>query len=92
MAPTMSTMSTQGKYPAKAHCQRVAAELNMPKGMILLKGAKTKFYPDSDQPVPFRQNRYFYYMTGCNEPGCWMTYEVEKEKLTLWMRAKGYKV
>ena len=87
MAPTMSTLSlVEGsKYPAKAHCQRVASQLNIPKGLILLQGAKTKFYPNSDQAVPFRQNRYFYYLSGVNEPGCWITYEAEKDKLTIWL-------
>ena len=85
----MSTLTLKGsgmdKYPAKAHAQRVATELNIPKGLILLQGAKTKSYPNSEQPIPFRQNRHFYYLTGCNEPGCWVTYQVEKDKLTLWL-------
>ena len=73
------------KYPAKAHARRVAAELNIPKGLILLQGAKQNYYPNSDQPIPFRQHRQFYYLTGCNEPGSWMTYDVEKDTLTLWL-------
>lgn len=73
------------KYPAKAHAKRVADKLKLDNGLILLAGAKTQYYPDSDQPIPFRQDRAFYYLTGCNEPGCYVTYETAKEKLTLWL-------
>ncbi|KAK3686297.1 hypothetical protein LTR37_019980 [Vermiconidia calcicola] len=73
------------KYPAKAHAQRVADKLKLSNGLILLKAAKQQYYPDSDQPVPFRQERSFYYLTGCNEPDSFVTYETAKDKLTLWL-------
>lgn len=73
------------KYPAKQHAQGVAAQLKLNNGLILLQGTKTKYYKDSDLPIPFRQDRSFYYITGCNEPGCYVTYEVEKDNLTLWL-------
>ncbi|KAK5174483.1 uncharacterized protein LTR77_001563 [Saxophila tyrrhenica] len=77
------------KYPAKAHAQRVAEKMKMENGLILLSGAKTQYYPDSDQPIPFRQNRAFYYLTGCSEPGCHVTYETAADKLTLWLPKAG---
>ena len=73
------------KYPAKAHCQRVADKLNFENGVIVLCGEQAAVYSDSDQPCPFRQNSYFYYLTGCNEPGCYVTYEIEEDKTTLWI-------
>ncbi len=77
------------KFPAKAHAQRVADKLKLDNGLILLQGAETQYYPDTDMPIPFRQNRAFYYMTGCNEPGCYVTYETAKDKLTLWIPKVG---
>lgn len=52
------------KYPAKQHAQRVAQKLKVSKGLIYLPGAPTEFEEDSDQPKPFRQRRYFYYLSG----------------------------
>ncbi|KAK3059228.1 hypothetical protein LTR09_000794 [Extremus antarcticus] len=77
------------KYPAKAHAQRVAEKLKMENGLIIISGAKVQYYPDSDQPIPFRQDRAFYYLTGCNEPGCHVTYETASDKLTLWLPKAG---
>jgi Xaa-Pro dipeptidase len=73
------------KYPAKAHARRVAEAVGSPSAVIGLQGVKTVPYANSDQPRHFRQDRYFYYITGCNEPGCYVTYEVAKDFLTLWL-------
>jgi len=73
------------KYPAKVHARRVAEAAGSPSAVIGLKGEKTVPYANSDQPRHFRQDRYFYYITGCNEPGCYVTYEVAKDYLTLWL-------
>ena len=35
--------------------------------------------------MPFRQRRYFYYLTGCNEPDCHVTYDVGKDELCLYV-------
>jgi Xaa-Pro aminopeptidase len=40
---------------------------------------------DSDQPVPFRQRRYFYYLSGCNESDCYVLYDISKDFLTLYI-------
>jgi hypothetical protein len=48
----------EGKYPAKAHAERVAAYLKQNKksanGLIYLEGQKTRMIEDNDEPVPFR--------------------------------------
>lgn len=86
---TTFTLRTAGsgidKYPAKAHAQRIADQLCATQGLILLKGEKSKLWRNSDMPAPFRQDRYFYYMSGCNEPNCYVSYDIAKDKLTLWL-------
>ena len=34
---------------------------------------------------PFRQRRYFYYLSGVNEPGCYLTYDIERDHLILYI-------
>lgn len=48
-------------------------------------GEKTVLLKDSDQPVPFRQRRYFYYLSGCNEADCYVSYDIAKDELTLYI-------
>jgi Xaa-Pro dipeptidase len=87
--PTEVQYHVQGhgtnKYPAKAHARRVAEATGSSSAVIGLEGVKTVPYSNSDQPRHFRQDRYFYYITGCNEPGCYVTYEVSRDFLTLWL-------
>ena len=52
------------KYPAKQHARRVAHKLGVSNGLVYLPGAETVFLEDSDQARPFRQRRYFYYLSG----------------------------
>lgn len=73
------------KYPAKAHARRVAQKLRVSHGHILLAATRAASWPNSDMPAPFRQDRYFYYLTGSNEPDCYTTYDIEKDLLTLWL-------
>ncbi|RMX86451.1 hypothetical protein D0869_03084 [Hortaea werneckii] len=83
------------KYPAKAHARRVADTLSSSPsssstssgGLIVVTAAQSRPWPDSDMPAPFRQARYFYYLTGCNEPGCFVVYDIKHDKLTLWLPA-----
>ncbi|KAI7090867.1 putative Xaa-Pro aminopeptidase [Hortaea werneckii] len=82
------------KYPAKAHARRVADALfsssssdSSSGDLIVVTAAKSRPWPDSDMPAPFRQARYFYYLTGCNEPGCCVVYDIKHDKLTLWLPA-----
>ena len=86
----MAAMSTlkpvrMDKYPAKQHARRIARNMEMPKGLIVMKGAQKQLYAGSSDVMPFRQARAFYYLTGCNEAGCWTTYDVAADKLTLWL-------
>ncbi|RMY75143.1 hypothetical protein D0863_02789 [Hortaea werneckii] len=79
------------KYPAKAHARRVADALaqsssyDISGDLIVVTAAQSRPWPDSDMPAPFRQARYFYYLTGCNEPGCCVVYDIKHDRLTLWL-------
>ncbi|KAM0713755.1 hypothetical protein Q7P37_010717 [Cladosporium fusiforme] len=73
------------KYPAKAHARRVAEAHGSDSGVIVLEGERKVNYSNSDQPRHFRQDRYFYYITGCNEPDCYVTYNIAEDCLTLWL-------
>ncbi|KAI2626712.1 metallopeptidase family M24-domain-containing protein [Hypoxylon sp. NC1633] len=73
------------KYPAKLHARKVAKELGVDNGLIYLPGQLESTWEDSDQGPPFRQRRYFYYLTGADFPGCSVTYDIAADKLTLWI-------
>ncbi|KAL1598335.1 hypothetical protein SLS59_007019 [Nothophoma quercina] len=73
------------KYPAKQHARRVQEKLGIDEGLIYLAGQAAKNNEDSDMPAPFRQRRYFYYLTGCNEPSCHMTYDIQHDTLSLFI-------
>lgn len=73
------------KYPAKSHARRVAEKLGVDHGHIILAATRAANWPNSDMPAPFRQDRYFYYLTGSNEPDCYTTYDIKKDILTLWL-------
>ncbi|KAF2194812.1 hypothetical protein K469DRAFT_706295 [Zopfia rhizophila CBS 207.26] len=73
------------KYPAKQHAQRVKEKLGVPDGLIYLPGSRNRNNEDSDMPAPFRQRRYFYYMSGCNEPDCHLTYDIQNDSLVLFI-------
>jgi Xaa-Pro dipeptidase len=36
-------------------------------------------------PSLFRQRRYFYYLSGVNEADCYLTYDIEKDYLILYI-------
>ncbi|TKA81824.1 putative Xaa-Pro aminopeptidase pepP [Cryomyces minteri] len=78
-----------GKYPAKAHAKRVAdymkAHGGSGSGVIYLEGQKTRMIEDNDEAMPFRQRRYFYYLTGCPLPDCYFTYDIEAQTSTLFI-------
>ena len=48
-------------------------------------GTPTIFLEDSDQPRPFRQRRYFYYLSGVDEPDCHLLYDIDHDLLTLFI-------
>ncbi|KAJ4310089.1 hypothetical protein N0V94_008621 [Neodidymelliopsis sp. IMI 364377] len=55
------------KYPARQHARRVQEKLGVDEGLIYLAGQPAKNNEDSDMPAPFRQRRYFYYLTGYHD-------------------------
>lgn len=80
------------KYPAKAHIQRVVSYLkkSIPitagdSGVVYVESARSKLWPNSDQEAPFRQDRYFYYLTGCELPDCHVIYDLAKHQTTLFI-------
>ncbi|ODM20497.1 putative Xaa-Pro aminopeptidase pepP [Aspergillus cristatus] len=78
-----------GKYPAKAHARRVAGYLQERgyggSGVIYLEAQKTRLIEDNDEAIPFRQRRFFYYLSGCLLPDSRLTYDIKSDKLTLYI-------
>ncbi|CAG8909680.1 unnamed protein product [Penicillium egyptiacum] len=70
---------------AKHHARNVARKLGASSGLIFLSGQPTINLRDSDQSRPFRQRRYFYYLSGVDEPDCSLTYDIEQDLLTLYV-------
>lgn len=60
----INVSSSLSKYPAKQHARRVAERLKVDEGLIYLPGMPKRQLEDSDQEEPFRQRRYFYYLSG----------------------------
>ncbi|RMZ84110.1 hypothetical protein DV738_g519, partial [Chaetothyriales sp. CBS 135597] len=86
---SLTDTTLKGKYPAKAHCQRVAKYLTdrgLPEdGVIYLEAQKTRLEEDDDQAVAFRQRRYFFYLSGSKLPDAYLTYNIPKKHLTLYI-------
>ncbi|KAI9808155.1 MAG: hypothetical protein M1825_004612 [Sarcosagium campestre] len=74
-----------GKYPAKLHASSTVSHLKATHGLIYLRGADIELYRDSDQPRTFRQDRYFFYLSGVDEPGCHILYDISRRVLTLYI-------
>ncbi|KAF2002265.1 putative Xaa-Pro aminopeptidase [Amniculicola lignicola CBS 123094] len=79
----------KGKYPAKAHAKAVAEAIvkagGDKEGTVYLEGQKSKLIEDNDEEAPFRQRRFFFYLSGCNLPDSYLTYDIKAEKLTLFI-------
>ncbi|OJJ01013.1 hypothetical protein ASPVEDRAFT_605102 [Aspergillus versicolor CBS 583.65] len=76
------------KYPAKAHARRVADGLKAfghSGGAIYLEAQKTRLIEDNDEPVPFRQRRPFFYLSGCLLPDSSLIYNIDSDQLTLFI-------
>ncbi|KAL2842958.1 putative Xaa-Pro aminopeptidase pepP [Aspergillus pseudoustus] len=76
------------KYPAKAHARRVTdglKALGHSGGAIYLEAQKTRLIEDNDEPVPFRQRRPFFYLSGCLLPDSALTYDIDADQLTLFI-------
>jgi Xaa-Pro dipeptidase len=88
-APTIDEILA-GKYPAKQHAENVARRLrsehpDVTDGIILLSSQKTTMLEDCDQEAPFRQRRHFFYLSGCNLADSFLTYDMQTQKLTLYI-------
>ncbi|KAE8151503.1 peptidase M24, structural domain-containing protein [Aspergillus avenaceus] len=87
----MTTMDAilAGKYPAKSHARRVAELLKEHEhdapSIIYLEAQKTRFIEDNDESMPFRQRRFFYYLSGCLLPDSCLIYDVNADKLILFI-------
>ncbi|KAI8931236.1 hypothetical protein NX059_011584 [Plenodomus lindquistii] len=79
----------KGKYPAKEHARKVAKWIvekgGDKNGTIYLEAQKQKLNEDNDGEAPFRQRRYFFYLSGCELPDSYLTYEIPNDKLTLFI-------
>lgn len=79
----------EGKYPAKAHAERVVEYIRSKApdatGVLFLEGRSAHLLEDSDEPVPFRQRRPFMYLTGVDLPDCALIYDIETAKSTLFI-------
>jgi Xaa-Pro dipeptidase len=63
----------------------VAKHLGVKEGLIYLLGQQSRILEDSDMPVPFRQRRYFYYLTGVDFENCIVTYDIANDYLQLYI-------
>ncbi|KAL9948163.1 hypothetical protein D7B24_005521 [Verticillium nonalfalfae] len=79
----------KGKYPAKDHAKRVADHIRSKvpgaNGILYLEGRHTKLEEDSDHPEPFRQRRYFFYLTGCILADCHYIFDLKTLESTLFI-------
>ncbi|KAJ9136842.1 Metallopeptidase family M24 [Pleurostoma richardsiae] len=79
----------KGKYPAKLHAQRVAeyirSKVPNANGVLYLEGRMTKMLEDSDAAEPFRQRRYFYYLSGVPLADCHLIYDLRTSRSTLFI-------
>lgn len=78
------------KYPAKAHCANVVSQLQgitIPHSSAILNfGNSVESIKYCDTNKPFRQKRYFYYLSGVDMPGCALFYNISNKKLTLFLQ------
>lgn len=95
LSKKMSTYipSLQGKkYPAKEHNLKVKNHLLSRKEDLLadntavfITGADIEGIKYCDQTKQFRQNRYFFYLSGVNIPGSSLLFNFKTEKLTIFL-------
>lgn len=72
-------------YKAKQNARSVAKHLGVKEGLIFLLGQSSRLLEDSDMPVPFRQRRFFYYLSGADFEDCIVTYDIERDDLRLYI-------
>jgi Xaa-Pro dipeptidase len=83
------------KYPAKQHALNVKSHLktkipNLSNYALFLSGSIQEHDKYSDSAKPFKQERYFYYLTGSDIPGSHVFYDLNKEELVLFLPEIDY--
>lgn len=83
------------KYPARQHALNVKKHLktkikDLSDYALFLSGSFQESYKYSDTAKVFRQERYFYYLTGCNVPSSHVFYDLNKEELILFLPEIDY--
>ncbi|SCU98119.1 LAMI_0F13102g1_1 [Lachancea mirantina] len=80
------------KYPARAHCRKFKKFFSHKKGgggcsssVLFLAGGINEPIKYCDQTKPFRQNRYFFYLSGVNIPGSSLIFNLSSGKLSLFL-------
>lgn len=80
------------KYPAKAHLLKVKKllleknnKISNDSAAILVAGEEAEPIKYCDQHKTFRQNRYFYYLSGVDIPGSALLFDFKSEKSTLYL-------
>lgn len=91
--PSDIPVSLRGhKYPAKAHNLQVKKHLlkenphlSAQSTAVFIAGEEVEGNKYCDTEKPFRQNRYFYYLSGVNIPGSAILFDFKKDHLTLFL-------
>ena len=79
------------KYPAKQHARNVlnhytSKNPSLAKNVaFFVSGEDLELFQYCDQTKAFRQNRYFYYLSGVDIPGSHVLYQSKYDKLTLYL-------
>ena len=82
---------TGRKYPARQHAKKVFQffrEYESSKNdkiAFFISGQDLELYSYCDQTKPFRQDRYFFYLSGVDIPGSHIIYNAGEESLTLYL-------
>ncbi|RKP14362.1 peptidase M24, structural domain-containing protein [Piptocephalis cylindrospora] len=73
-------------YPSKTHCQSTAARLPKPSGKaaFYLLGDVHQARHDTDADLPFRQESNFLYLSGAEDAGFQLIYDLNQSTLTLF--------
>ncbi|KAI8369970.1 peptidase M24, structural domain-containing protein [Blakeslea trispora] len=74
--------------PTKQHCVKVKRLLNLDKqneqsSIVYLKGKEESTRDATDVELEFRQESYFFYLTGVEEPGFQVLFDLKTEKVYL---------
>ncbi|KAI8641253.1 peptidase M24, structural domain-containing protein [Parasitella parasitica] len=70
--------------PTKQHCLRVKKLINMDGPLVIyIKGKDDKTRDNTDVDLEFRQESNFFYLTGVDEPGYQVVFDMESERVYL---------